>query len=55
MKINPISREEFAVKIAKVLFKYGSSHALFLLQQAFGETLDWPEAEALLKNIINKK
>ena len=49
-----MSHKEFAIKIAKAMLKISSSHTYFILQQAFGENLDWSDAELLLKSIIGK-
>lgn len=45
---------EFAGKVARVMKDLSSSHVFFILQQAFGEELDWVGAEDLLCNIISK-
>jgi len=47
-------REEFAIKIAKVIKELKSSHCYFILQMAYGEELDWSDAEELLDKIIDK-
>jgi len=47
-------REEFAIKIAKVIKKLKSSHCYFILQMAYGEELSWENAEELLDKVINK-
>lgn len=46
---------EFASKIAKVMKDISSSHVYFILQQAYGEELDWGEAEQILDRVINFK
>jgi hypothetical protein len=46
---------EFGKKIAKVMMKLKSSHCYFILQMAYGEELDWTDAEELMKRVINEK
>jgi hypothetical protein len=47
-------REEFAIKIAKVMKDLKSSHCYFILQMAYGEELSWEEAEELFDKVIDK-
>jgi len=48
-------QKEFAYRVAKVMYRLKSSHVYFILQMAFGETLDWNDAEYILKGIIRNK
>jgi len=43
---------EFGRKIAKVMMNLKSSHCYFILQMAYGEELDWADAEELMKKVI---
>lgn len=51
---NPIDKlvNGFANKVATAMKEIGSSHVYFILQEAFGEDLDWTEAEKILKEVI---
>lgn len=42
----------FSYKLAKVIKEISSSHVYFVMQQAFGEDLEWAEVESMCKNII---
>lgn len=45
-------RVDFAKRIAQEMLKLSSSHVHFILQEAYGDDLDWDEFEALLERII---
>ena len=49
-----IDTKDFAVKVATVMRELSSSHVYFILQQAYGDDLDWTEASLLLDNVINE-
>lgn len=49
-----LTSSEFATKVAKVMKDLSSSHVYFILQQAFGDDLDWSEAEYILDKFIAK-
>lgn len=45
---------EFAFRVAVAMDDLKSSHVYFVLQKAFGERLDWSEAEKLMQTIIDE-
>jgi hypothetical protein len=49
-QIDPVY--DFAYKIAKVLKEISSSHVFFIMQQAFGEEMEWDSVVELLNTII---
>ena len=49
-----IDTKDLAVKVATVMRELSSSHVYFILQQAYGDDLDWTEASLLLDNVINE-
>jgi hypothetical protein len=55
VQVDTISREKFAVEISKVMRGLASSHCYFILQQAFGETMDWSDCEKLFDKMIGQK
>jgi hypothetical protein len=44
----------FALRIATAMDDLKSSHVYFVVQKAFGEALDWSEAEGIFKTIMNQ-
>lgn len=42
---------DFAVKVSKTMLDLSSSHVYFILQQAFGDELDWDEASEMLEHL----
>jgi hypothetical protein len=50
--VMPDAVYDFAKKIAKTMKDSSSSHVFFLMQQAFGEEMEWEDVENLLDNII---
>jgi hypothetical protein len=46
--------DEFGFRVAVAMADLKSSHVYFVLQKAFGEALDWSDAEKKLQAVIEK-
>lgn len=45
---------EFANKIAQSMYDLKSSHAWFIFQQGYGDSMSWDEVEELLLGVIEE-